>query len=220
MVGLRRALLELEAGVVARHAEGVDFAALRFSTFVNDSGYECLADGTRCQGDCRDTIYAKATFEVQSILCNKTGLPCRASRDAFLSDEEGDHFIVVGVNHKATNHSLYASLTAYSYPKLASVGMVTDARFTGSATRYLPKGHPAAPYLYAVKFARRCADADADLCVVLPESVPAGQPDRVPLPPRAPVVWIERMYINPKTSSGPAVAETVLPILIHFKRRA
>ena len=56
----------------------VSTVAVRFSSFVNDSGYECMHDGTRCRGDCRDAIYAKATVLEWALLCNVIPLLQRA----------------------------------------------------------------------------------------------------------------------------------------------
>merc|ERR1712157_190435 len=57
---LKDGLLQLETAVLQRNSHSrFDHSSLAFKSFVNDSGYECLAEGSRCQGDCRDTIYAK-----------------------------------------------------------------------------------------------------------------------------------------------------------------
>jgi len=52
---LRLALAELEAGVRIKHSHAA-IARQNFDSFVQDSGYECLHQGVRCQGDCRDTV--------------------------------------------------------------------------------------------------------------------------------------------------------------------
>merc|ERR1712032_340417 len=91
-----------------------------------------------------------------------------------------------------------------------------DEDFKGSALRLVPN-HPAAAYLYAVKFARKCTSTESVLCVeVLLDS---SDPKIITITEEQPLVFIERMYIHPGTKSGPAVAETILPVLLHFARR-
>ena len=117
---LKAGLEKLRQAVIDKHRHLLDYVQVPFQSFVNDSGYECLSDGSKCQGDCRDTIYAKATLLPQEIICNKTHLPCKPSRDAELSADPTDSIYLMGVNHRMTNQSLYSSLTAYNYPQLAS----------------------------------------------------------------------------------------------------
>jgi len=204
---------------------GRDYASLDFESFVNDSGYECLHEGTRCQGDCRDTIYAKATFMIAETLCNRTRWPCKPAERSELSEEASDALYVIGVNHQRTNQARYSSLTLYNFPKLAA-GILRPSGFkdlqyalmendyADTGKRYLA-GHPAAPYLYVVKFARKCAADDTDFCVEVPASV--NEPDVTALPLSSQLVFIERMYIKPGMESGPAVSETILPKLLHFR---
>merc|ERR1719506_1058928 len=75
--GQKLLLQGLTQNHTSRTAFGRDHAVLAFESFVNDSGYECLHEGTRCQGDCRDTIYAKASLIIQETLCNRTHWPCK-----------------------------------------------------------------------------------------------------------------------------------------------
>eukprot|EP00441_Pelagodinium_beii_P024205 CAMPEP_0197653222 /NCGR_PEP_ID=MMETSP1338-20131121/34926_1 /TAXON_ID=43686 ORGANISM="Pelagodinium beii, Strain RCC1491" /NCGR_SAMPLE_ID=MMETSP1338 /ASSEMBLY_ACC=CAM_ASM_000754 /LENGTH=540 /DNA_ID=CAMNT_0043228259 /DNA_START=96 /DNA_END=1718 /DNA_ORIENTATION=- len=220
---LRHGLKLLKQRVIQGNS-GFSFTSLDFDSFVNDSGYECLQRGLKCQGDCRDTIYARATLLIQEGLCNKSHLACKPSRHAELTSEPSDSFLVMGVNHKMTNQSLYSSITVYNYPKLAAGILkrssghmqytMLDRDFQGSALQFLPD-HPAAPYLYIVKFARRCLPGDRYICLEV-----ASWPDSSNVTAIAeyePLVFIERMYIRPGTKTAPAVAETIMPILVHFK---
>jgi len=223
---LRDGLKQLTDLVIKDYSHFSDYTRQDFKSFVNDSGYECLARGLKCQGDCRDTIYAKATMLVEETLCNMTHLPCKPSRHAELTSKTSDAFFVMGVNHKMTHQSLYSSITAYNYPKLASGILETtgghrqytmmDADYKGSALRLLPN-HPAAPYLYVVKFSRKCSTDETVLCVEVP--LHTSDPNVSTITEDQPFVFIERMYIHPGTKSGPAVSETVLPVLVHFKKR-
>jgi len=204
---------------------GRGLAVQAFQSFVKDSGYECLREGFQCQGDTRDTIYAKGQFIVEDILCNKTHLPCKPSRRSTLTENEHDALYIVGVNHALTSQSLYSSLTIYDYPKLASgqlrrpkTGALTytemedAADIQGTATKYL-SSHPAAKYLYVIKFARSCRADDFDLCYeVLSNST---DPKALVVALDSPIFFLERMYIHPHTKSGPAVNETVLPFILH-----
>jgi len=57
---LKAALERVREGVIKKHHRGglLDrrgYVEVAFKSFVNDSGYECLEDGTKCQGDSRDT---------------------------------------------------------------------------------------------------------------------------------------------------------------------
>mmetsp|Transcript_24987 Transcript_24987/g.53915 ORF Transcript_24987/g.53915 Transcript_24987/m.53915 type:complete len:546 (-) Transcript_24987:30-1667(-) len=208
---------QLQESVRQAHSH-VDVATLKFDSFVQDSGYECLDDGTKCQGDCRDTVYAKATFLVQQTICEKTHLPCSDTRSATLTkDDPNDSFIVTGVIHSNTGQSIYSSISAYDFPKLASVASLMDSKLEGSAAKYMEKDHPAAKYLYVVKFARKCYGPPDELCIEIPNA--SDDPNESTLAYGSPVVFIERCYINPKTKSGPAVDETILPTLYHTRSK-
>jgi len=184
-----------------------------FYSFVQNSGYECLREGIKCQGDCRDTIYAVATLEVRSELCDRLHLPCPQEWSARMGAE--DSYVVVGIQHAKLNHAIYASITMYNYPKLASISGLTDrdisqGGFDGSAERLFPSGHASlAPYLYAVMFSRNCKDKKSKiLCVDISGA------DRK-LEANSTLLFVERMYLNPATLSGPAVNETILPVMFH-----
>jgi len=223
---LKDGLERLKELIIKVNTRLMDYTAQEFKSFVNDSGYECLARGLKCQGDCRDTIYAKATFIIQETLCNTTHLPCKPSRYAELTDEKNDALFVMGVNHKMTKQSLYSSVTFYNYPKLAagilkaSDGSIQytmmDDDYKGSAQHLLP-GHLAAPYLYAIKFARVCGKDEHVLCVEVPSTT--SDPNQTVMSLTDQLVFIERMYIHPGTKSGPAVEETLLPTLLHVRPR-
>merc|ERR1712137_1205393 len=91
-----------------------------------------------------------------------------------------------------------------------------DDDYKVSAQHLLP-GHPAAPYLYAIKFARACGKNERVLCVEVPSKT--SDPDQTVMALTDELVFIERMYIHPGTKSGPAVEETILPVLLHVRPR-
>jgi hypothetical protein len=77
----------------------------------------------------------------------------------------------------------------------------------------------AIPFLYAVMFSRNCSATArrGELCYnVLSQKT---SPKDLAIALDEPVVIIERMYIRPGTASGPAVNETILPSLVHFRPR-
>merc|ERR1719169_352961 len=98
-----------------------------------------------------------------------------------------------------THQSLYSSITAYNYPKLASGILQTpdgkrqytvmDADYGGSASKLLEK-HPAAPYLYVVKFARKCSNDERFLCMEVPAH--SDKPNVTAITENQPFVFIER----------------------------
>ena len=212
--GLRR-LEAVVAGLQRRRSAFVNELPIgaRARSFVRDSGYECLHQGLQCQGDCRDTIYAvDRSLVVLGEACSR-GAGAKLCPSLWRSAiGDYDVLVVVGVHHRVTRMSTYASVTLYSYPKLASVATAPDELLTGSAEALLP-GHPAAPFLYAVQFARDCdefglrAGAAEIRCVDI---------DAARLPLGVSTAVIERSYMHPVTHRGPAVNETILPVVFHF----
>jgi len=135
-------------------------------------------------------------------------------RSELSKNDINDSFIVIGVSHSKTGMAKYSSVAAYDWPKLAPVGDITDWQLENSAAYYLGDQNPATKYLYAVKFARVCRNPE-ELCVEIPAS--SNDPEISALSYDSPVIFIERCYLNPLTNSGPAVSETILPILLHTR---
>merc|ERR1719433_102984 len=224
---LQDGLRELQKAVLKKHSRSFfDHTALPFKAWVNDSGYECIKRGERCQGDCRDTVYAYATLVSQEVLCNATHLPCRPARKSELTRHPSDALYVFGVNHQRTKHAIYSSLTMYDFPRLASASVrimgkdkeqftIKNDDYADSALGLLPK-HPAAPFLYAVKYARNCQAKEEVLCVEVPAE--SQDPDAIPMAIDAPLAFVERMYLKPGMKTGPLLAETVLPSMVHIRR--
>jgi hypothetical protein len=114
-----------------------------------------------------------------------------------LDSGPNDVFIVYGVNHAATGHSEYASITAYRYSKLSGlVSKSSEDGYLGSANMYLPGGakHRSSPYLFAYAFARDCSSyhqhhngEDRLFCYDVPfDKLPLGEY----------IFWIERSKMN------------------------
>jgi len=92
---------------------------------------------------------------------------------------------------------------------------IKDVDYADSALGLLPK-HPAAPFLYAVKYARKCQAKEEVLCVEVP--IESHDPEAIPLPIDAQLAFIERMYLKPGMKTGPALAEIILPSMLHVRR--
>lgn len=159
-----------------------------------------------------------------SLLFTVWGSWCEWGHAATIDSGPRDFFVVYGVNHEATGHTTYASITLYNYARLAGIVSVSSqAGFPGSAALYLPPHHAAAdvaPYLFAYRFARDCAAAgltangtlvpSRDFCFDVPSSGEAS------LPVDAQLMWIARMYVQPSTGTAPASNETDFASVMHF----
>jgi hypothetical protein len=91
-----------------------------------DTGDDCVARGQRCLADCRDTLYPFSINEYDRwYLCEgltqnddmkgklrnlRDNIVCTSAKSGFLTQDDDDSMIVIGVNHKLSNMSTYASL--------------------------------------------------------------------------------------------------------------
>ena len=163
-----------------------------------------------------------AFFAVMIPVLSVYGSWCKWGHAASIDSGDRDFFVVYGVNHKATSHASYSSITAYHYEKLSGiVAKSSESGFKDSAAKYLQSGaaHRANDYLFAYRFARDCVKAGltagpttqpSDYCFDVPKEGPSS------LPLNAKIFWIARMYINPKTGTGPAAEKTILGSVLHF----
>ena len=124
-----------------------------------------------------------------------------------------DLTVVYGVNHKATGRAIYSSITIYYYETLSGIAAFSsEGDYEGSAAVYLGDDDVANEYLWARTFARNCTKAglDARYCYNVPStgdvSVPIG----------GSVMWVARMYDNPKTHAGPLADQTIFGRVAHF----
>ena len=85
---------------------------------------------------------------------------------------------------------------------------------SGSAAKYLDEDDPAFPYMFVVEVARDCS-LSKNYCVEL--AYKGGEDDLI-ISISDPIFFIERMYLHPGTKSGPAVVETIMSKLIHFRK--
>jgi len=204
---------QLYAGVHA--AYGVKYPHVESYTLTPPTfsdGYDCLGDGTICNGDSMDTTYPNSRVEIlRGELCVKAlNTTCPIARRPSLGKE--DFYIVTGVNHNATDKSLYSSTVMYDFARLESVGQFDSSNgnssYTGSAHQYLQDAPDTAQYLYAIKFARNCNGEK--FCTEVPYSGPNS------LPAEAPALFIERMYMDPLYESGPSLNSAVMAVVHHF----
>lgn len=173
---LAAALSRLEAAIFARHRL-LTPRAITVNTAEVDP-VACLADGTNCNGDNRDTVYPRSTF--------------------FSFPEGAASFVMVyGVNHEAAGKATYSNFSVYALRHLLGVASVTSRQLRGSAEDYLP-GDPMAAQLYAWRVARRCGATPH--CVEIPSDCPG-----VPTAGLANVTF--RAYLEPATRTRPLQSE-------------
>lgn len=160
-------------------------------------------------------IYSSACFVVVFVPILVVYLnKAQCSHYATIDSGPGDFYVAYGVNHKATGHATYSSINAYHYETLAGVAAASSEStpgFDGSAQAYLGNDNPAAKYLYAYHFARNCSESGlGEYCLDVPSS------GDVSLPPGERIMFIGRMYIDPKTGAGPKANETIYDNLKHY----
>lgn len=152
----------------------------------------CIQNLTFCGGDNPDTNY-----------------PGTAPRVLFSSDDE--FYIAFGVNHAATQKTVYSNVSVYALQKLVGLVGVASDQYADSARRYLPQD-PALPVLYAWKIARACN----------------GEPYCLEVPKGACPTGIEngalgtlnfRTYLEPSSKTAPLIDTLVRDRILSFKRR-
>lgn len=152
----------------------------------------CIQDLTFCAGDNPDTNY-----------------PGTSPRVLFSSDDE--FYIAFGVNHAATQKTVYSNISVYALQKLVGLVGVASDQYAESARRYLPQD-PALPALYAWKIARVCS----------------GEPYCLEVPKGACPTGIEngalgtlnfRTYLEPSSKTAPLISTLVRDRILSFKRR-
>ncbi len=146
-----------------------------------------------------------------------------ATKQSFkLSSDPEDFVIAYGVNHMKTKKALYTNINVYQTCMACGVasafsdcnGDPACVSFTGTAGDYMTSGLPSDPdQLYALKIARNCAGDPH--CLTVP----------VPTPPGSCGTGVDldqdtylsfRVYVEPKTSTGPAYTEIQFDRVLHF----
>ena len=138
-----------------------------------------------------------------------------------LADDE--FLMVYGVNHVATHKASYMNITVYATGREengsiegeanAYVGGVYDDILPGTATAYLPVGDPDAELMYAYKVSRKCGKEESNC---LPLSAPCP---RLTLDSNTVLGLYFRMYLEPATKVGPAMAEILYDRVLKFSPR-
>ena len=153
-------------------------------------------------GDSRDPLWLAAGY------LPEWGL----NDEVTLADDE--FLMVYGVNHVATGKASYHSVNVYSSKEgKVPIGGVDDRVFSGTATPYLPPGDPAANLMYAYKVSRNCGQEPN--CVQLA----IANCSRLTIGPNTVLGLFFRMYLEPETKVGPAMAEILYDRVIKFSPR-
>jgi hypothetical protein len=141
---------------------------------------------------------------------------CHSGNGSRMHKDQIDTYVVFGANHEKLNWSRYASVTAYHYEKLSGIHSCSSKKeYINSAELYLGKNHPLAPYLFAYRYARNCTNSnlgvDDNFCYNVPYDG-VGQ-----LPEDGKIFFMERMYVNPKTLTGPSYSDSIPARLLQFR---
>jgi len=184
----RTALDTLENAVRAAHTIRENFGA----QVLPLDGNHCIRSSISCVGDNPDTAYAVSATNVT--------LPQSLTND---ESSSAGYFVVIGVNHAATNSSQYSELGSIDLRTGTGVASFDNRRMPGSAEPYLlnettnDASGDAAKYLYAIMVRRNCTGI-LQRCVEIP-SPPTfpnvGFDD--------PILFVFRAVLSPRGLSGP-----------------
>ena len=184
------------------------------------NGYDCMEKGMQCNGDNQDTLYPNSRNSAPTNhYCMKTlGKDCPIVYRTTLQEDGSDFFIITGVNHNATERSLYSSISAYSQDRLESLGGfdslpadLSPKSYWGSARQYLQEIQDVSDYFFAVKISRKC-EKNENYCLEIKKSGDNS------LPLDQSCVFIERSYLD-KMDAGPTNEAHVKPIVYHFSSK-
>lgn len=188
--------------------EGRESLALDVDGVFN--GYDVLADN-------HDAFYLR-------IPDLAGGKPADKGNIFALDNSPDDFIIVYGVNHTAAGFTTYSSLSTYRHAMLNGGESKWIKPGGKSADLYL-KDSPyvnQAPYLYAIRVARSCADVkgNGELCMELPDckGCPANCKAECKTPAADDLFLGVRGYIEPATGVGPSYDEIIWDSAIHFKK--
>ncbi|GBF96219.1 hypothetical protein Rsub_08764 [Raphidocelis subcapitata] len=192
----RIALSAARAGARVAHALG---AAPPFDLMGVDWGADCLSRGLDfCNGDNRDATY------VTSWPLVTLGRP-------------GQRLVLAGVNHATAGLAAFGNVALTDPLQRRGLSAFDDTAMPGSADAFL-EGTPyawAAPLLFAVTYAHDCAGiphckelrpggaADNGTRPAAPAAPSLGAAARAAF---APLLLVERSYVNPATGVGPGGA--------------
>ena len=157
---------------------------------------------------------------------NPPSIACKSINQGYISEDPDDAVIVVGVNHKKANMSVYSSLAVYDLAYLWGVTGVGDTSLDGTAEIYVnqddvqytdPELAAALPFLYVYKIKRSCRPLELG-CLAIPcKATPENVHLYIPL--SHPIGFAERLYDNPESNVGASVDEIVMPVQMHVTKR-
>jgi hypothetical protein len=152
-----------------------------------------------------------------SIVTNKIWKEfCHLGIGSSIDLEKKDTYIIYGINHEKTNWARYSSVTAYHYEKLVGLHSASSQKeYVDSASIYLGKHHYLSQYFFAFRYSRNCTHSQINEEDIFCYEVPVEGLGSVPN--NGNIFFIERMYVNPKTKTGPIYEESIPAKMIHFR---
>ena len=213
---LAKSLLDLEAAAAALYGHYSSQRVRAVLSPLEFDGIACIRQGTQCLGATRDALYNDGSEPLRGATQGVFPAP---NTTFHLSDDPTDFVVLLGVIHTFTKPQPKASYTAialYDIDKEMAVVGATDAALQGSATAFLPHD-PNAGSLYVARFARNCNALQLpfkEVCLDVP-----SPPTFPGLPPTANASVVERAYMEPATTVGPAASEILPPILLQYRPR-
>lgn len=184
------------AALIASTAAAWSAAGYTLSTSTalmpfNKTGWDCIAEGSNCQGDNHDALYS-VQRPGMTLLLNSSVM------------------VVVGVNHVPAAGVTYVNVDVNDELTLDAPVAISDAAFAGSAVHFGGPGQPDAALLYAYAISRDCSAAAAVAGAYCMEVSAAA------LPLTHPLGVIERAYLQADARTGPAAEELLSATVLHF----
>lgn len=175
---------------------------------INRGAFQRLLVAVKSHYGEPSSVYSPIPFVFKMAKCLQ-GCYCGADNedtvfinaDEFISLAAGDFAVVCGANHVLLQYAVYTSIGIFNTSGLA-VGLVTDDMKLNSAASFAP--HLAdIDKFYCVEIRSRCHDDPhcgqpifEDIKTVLPQF---------------------RINLNPRTKTGPATDELILPVILGYR---
>ena len=186
--------------------ENKGYNAEPISTVNWYEGYNCIENNENCLGDNRDTPYILPGFNPL------THIPYQD-----LALNEGEFYVVYGVNHKASGKAIYSNISVQGWIRKCSPVLIGNEDMVGSASAYLDLDDRAADMVYAFVIARPDGCSSKDLtekqqwfCREVSYTCKGGVLQDEPL-----AIGF-RAYVEKKTNVGAAYSEIVIDRIVKF----
>jgi len=226
---LRQAILERYAKA-PQNQEGYDFKELDTKMWTleiplpeNDLNLPITSISMACEKSWTTTQRGKFAYA-----CHRDNNYLATYPNFELLPEDDAFVIVYGVNHQATQKAAYSSFSLYADPnRQIGIGTKTSPNFdaggeAGDSARYFMGDDPDAPYLYAWKVARHCAEDEPFCMKTGVEQTRFERPNgeqyqcSMWLRENSGLFFIFRNYMEPSTKVGPDDNELVYDRAIYF----